>query len=179
MIDIRRLRKMQGISQVELAKAVGISQSVLSKYESGLVTPPADRYEAICEYLNAKLILVGEKITKKALYEYYDKHRFDSPPSTDPLEAANLQMNRFYVERSVVFAAQGYCELCKSPAPFKDKQGYPYLMPFIVKELQKSYVPTEKEIVALCPNCYQKMEINPSDEDIAMVKKTALSHSFR
>ena len=40
----RRLRKLRGfdLTQGELAKELGISQSQLSKYERGVAAPPAD-----------------------------------------------------------------------------------------------------------------------------------------
>ena len=40
----RRLRELRGfdLTQGELAKELGISQSQLSKYERGIVAPPAD-----------------------------------------------------------------------------------------------------------------------------------------
>jgi transcriptional regulator with XRE-family HTH domain len=40
----RRLRELRGfdLSQGELAKELGISQSQLSKYERGVAAPPAD-----------------------------------------------------------------------------------------------------------------------------------------
>jgi transcriptional regulator with XRE-family HTH domain len=40
----RRLRELRGfdLTQGELAKELGISQSQLSKYERGVVAPPAD-----------------------------------------------------------------------------------------------------------------------------------------
>lgn len=39
---IRQLRSQRGISQIELAKQLGVSKSVVSSYENGIHFPPYD-----------------------------------------------------------------------------------------------------------------------------------------
>ncbi len=51
--------------------------------------------------------------------------------------------------------AQGKCELCLQPAPFKDQFGKPYLEVHHVIELSKGGHDTIKNTVALCPNCHR------------------------
>ena len=64
----RRLRELRGfdLTQGELAKELGISQSQLSKYERGIAAPPADilffikqRFEVSIDWL-----LTGEGLKK-------------------------------------------------------------------------------------------------------------------
>lgn len=64
----RRLRELRGLdlTQGELAKELGISQSQLSKYERGVAAPPADilffikqRFEVSIDWL-----LTGEGLKK-------------------------------------------------------------------------------------------------------------------
>jgi repressor LexA len=47
------LRDANGISQIELAKKIGVSKQNLYKYEKGIITNiPADKLEAIAKALN-------------------------------------------------------------------------------------------------------------------------------
>lgn len=48
---IKKEREKQGIKQMELAEAVNVSQSWLSKVESGLCEPDSDKLEEIAKYL--------------------------------------------------------------------------------------------------------------------------------
>ena len=45
---ILELRKQKNISQVQLAKALGISRQAVSKWETGQTQPEADRIPRIC-----------------------------------------------------------------------------------------------------------------------------------
>lgn len=53
--------------------------------------------------------------------------------------------------------ANGICELCEQPAPFKKKNGSPYLEVHHVVQLSKGGDDTIENAVALCPNCHRKM----------------------
>lgn len=60
--QIREHRIEQGISQQELAEAVGLSQSALSLIEDGLATPIHDKILDIQFYLETEFIVEGKKI---------------------------------------------------------------------------------------------------------------------
>jgi transcriptional regulator with XRE-family HTH domain len=49
---IKKEREKQGIKQLTLAEAVNVSQSWLSKVESGLSEPDSNKLEEIAQYLN-------------------------------------------------------------------------------------------------------------------------------
>jgi len=53
--------------------------------------------------------------------------------------------------------ANGICELCEQPAPFKKKNGDPYLEVHHVVQLANDGDDTIENAVALCPNCHRKM----------------------
>jgi 5-methylcytosine-specific restriction protein A len=53
--------------------------------------------------------------------------------------------------------SNGLCELCKLPAPFKKKNGEPYLEVHHVKQLADGGDDTIENAVALCPNCHRRM----------------------
>jgi len=46
---IKAARLRARLTQDQAARLVGIDSSVISRYENGLVIPPADKYEALLE----------------------------------------------------------------------------------------------------------------------------------
>lgn len=44
---IERIRKQKGVSQIELAKAIGVSQSLISNCENGVIKPKPELLEKI------------------------------------------------------------------------------------------------------------------------------------
>jgi len=55
--------------------------------------------------------------------------------------------------------ANGYCQLCNTPAPFKNKNGEPYLETHHIKWLSNGGADSIDNTVALCPNCHRKMHV--------------------
>ena len=47
---IKELRKEKGITQVELAKAIGISQAIVSQYENSIYEPTASIIVKLADY---------------------------------------------------------------------------------------------------------------------------------
>lgn len=72
--------------------------------------------------------------------------------------------------------ANGTCQLCLQPAPFKDKKGFPYLEVHHVIWLSRNGADDITNTVALCPNCHAKMHIVDDVEDIDYLRKIALTH---
>lgn len=55
MESIRILRKEKGWTQEQLADAVGVKRAVISKYESGMVSPSFDMIQKIAAALNVPI----------------------------------------------------------------------------------------------------------------------------
>lgn len=65
---IVNLRDLLGITQISLAKSVGITKSMLSKYENGINMPKADVLAAIANQLDVSIdYLMGK--TKSESYD--------------------------------------------------------------------------------------------------------------
>ncbi len=62
--------------------------------------------------------------------------------------------------------ADGICELCEQLAPFKKKNGNPYLEVHHVIQLSDGGDDTIENAVALCPNCHRKMHSLSVQSDI-------------
>lgn len=69
--------------------------------------------------------------------------------------------------------ADGICQLCRTPAPFNDKNGRPYLEAHHVIPLAEDGPDTLDNIVALCPNCHRKMHIVCDMDDVAQLMAIA------
>lgn len=62
-----------------------------------------------------------------------------------------------YVSEYAKRRAEGICQLCHSPAPFKDKKGQPYLETHHIEWLSQGGQDIIDNTTALCPNCHRKM----------------------
>jgi len=67
--------------------------------------------------------------------------------------------------------AKGHCELCEEPAPFKRKDGSPYLETHHIEWLANGGADTVENTVALCPNCHRKMHVVNNESDRTALKK--------
>jgi 5-methylcytosine-specific restriction protein A len=67
--------------------------------------------------------------------------------------------------------AKGNCELCSIPAPFKRKDGSPYLETHHIEWLANGGADTVENTVALCPNCHRKMHFVNSEKDQEFLRR--------
>lgn len=61
------------------------------------------------------------------------------------------------VKRYVLMRAGGVCESCKEPAPFKRKDGSPYLEPHHIDRLSDGGPDHPSAIGAICPACHREV----------------------
>ncbi|EPK5952171.1 HNH endonuclease [Pseudomonas aeruginosa] len=101
---------------------------------------------------------------KKARYlsdaevEKLAKQQGQTKVSTRNVSATQHQRSPWVAENARR-RAKGYCELCDEPAPFKRKDGTPYLETHHIEWLANGGADTVENTVALCPNCHRKMHI--------------------
>lgn len=60
------------------------------------------------------------------------------------------------IHQYVLLRAEGVCEGCKIPAPFRKPGGRPYLEPHHTKRLADEGPDHPKTVIALCPNCHRR-----------------------
>ena len=86
-------------------------------------------------------------------------------------EVSTKEVVTVYRERSQVIAeytknrANGICDLCGKEAPFKDKNGKPYLESHHVITLANDGPDAIYNTVAICPNCHRRIHVLKSKED--------------
>ncbi len=73
--------------------------------------------------------------------------------------------------------ANGVCQMCNEPAPFKKSDGEPYLETHHVIWLARGGEDTIENTVALCPNCHRKMHVLDLPLDVeSLQEKIAASN---
>lgn len=152
-MDVLVIRKSLGMTQAEFAQAIGVDKSVVYKYEHGLLSPSKRRQKII-----EQLISPEDK----------DDTSYEDSNSTE------IRMNG-YIRRLLVSGANGLCELCGNEAPFMDKEGRPYLKPYMVNKSENDVV---RCYVVLCPNCFDKIKVLSFSDDIELLKKKASDHNY-
>ena len=164
MMSIKDLRQKKGITQRELAQLIGVQPSMISRYEAGKVIPTFQKMKALAEVFGVKTqdFIFSEADGADYIIETQTKKKI---PDYD------------WYRRLLIGVNQGICELCKSPAPFKDKDGKPYLQLF---EIDKDFVGNDysKNFVALCPNCFQRVSVLEDENELDRIKEIAEKHSF-
>ena len=168
-MHIREIRRAKNITQKELARAIGVDESVISRYEKGIIKPPAKRLEKIADYLGVSVNTLLDKEEAKARDFYYERNmalvEYDMR-STSEFEAA----------KRILFYANGICELCGKPAPFCTNDGRPYLEAHFVNWLSEGGKPTIDNVVALCPNCHKKIHVLKLKDDLDRLRRIAKEH---
>lgn len=173
-MNIRKKREEKGITQRELARRIGVDVSVISRYENGTITPPANRMEEMAYALEIPVNeLYGDDINLQP----------DKKTSGSVLNAQREQRLLHYakmirdlylndentcevneiVKDTLIKNSMGVCELCGKKAPFKDRDGKPYLEPHRLPDNGKD--DSVYNTVLLCPNCHRKMHVLKLEED--------------
>lgn len=150
------------MTQKELADAISVNVSIISKYESGVVTPSITRLEALASALNVEVGFLMEELNFKGV-----THR-----NRDEDFTMNLPIHRI-----LILGAGGHCELCHAKAPFLDTDGRPYLDIRFVDPDNKELDPL-KNAVALYPNCSRRIEITNDPKDIFEIERIASEHNY-
>ena len=120
------------------------------------------------------------------LFEHFNEGMSNAVPAG---QAEDLKTRKQYVrQRSVavrIFVlrrANGICELCDDPAPFKTKKKRPYLEPHHLTRLADGGPDHPSHVAACCPNCHRKIHFGENGEDLnegLRKKKSRLSKRRR
>jgi 5-methylcytosine-specific restriction protein A len=92
--------------------------------------------------------------------------------------STNIQSN-VYVAELAIRRAEGTCQLCEEPAPFKDKKGKPCLEHHHIVWLSQGGEDNIENTVALCPNCHRKMHSLDLKSDRKKLKRKARQTNFQ
>lgn len=117
-----------------------------------------------------------KEVKKLSQEEIKEKAKMVNP------EVSTKEVVTVYRERSQVIAedtknrANGICDLCGEEAPFKDKNGKPYLESHHVITLAEDGLDAIYNTVAICPNCHRRIHVLKSKEDTEKLEKVILKY---
>lgn len=83
-----------------------------------------------------------------------------------------------YVMEFAKRSAKGVCQLCEQKAPFRNKQGDPYLETHHIVWLARGGEDSIENTVALCPNCHKKMHVLDVPSDVTKLSSVARTNVF-
>ena len=125
-------------------------------------------------YISKKLITEAyEDQEKIALTLDDDELKLRAIKSASPASSRKTYTQTYirnpYISEYTKRRAKGFCELCKNPAPFKDRLDKPYLESHHIIWLSKNGPDELENTVALCPNCHKRMHIKKDANDIDLI----------
>lgn len=83
---------------------------------------------------------------------------------------SNVYERDLYVAELVKINAKGICQLCENRAPFRKRNGDPYLEVHHIEWLSDGGKDIIENTTALCPNCHKKMHIRNLEKDKMILK---------
>lgn len=118
-----------------------------------------------------------KEVQKHSVEEIKEKAK-----SIETKDVSSKEVKTVYRERNQYIAeytkdrAKGICDLCGKEAPFKDKNGRPYLESHHVITLADGGPDGIYNTVAICPNCHRKIHVLRNREDIEKLEKIILKY---
>jgi len=91
----------------------------------------------------------------------------------------DLYEKNVYVAELARRKANGCCQLCEQPAPFRDRHGRPFLETHHIEWIAAGGEDTIDNTVALCPNCHAKMHVVNMKSDRRKLRKKAETNVFQ
>jgi len=193
-MKIREYRRKKGLTQSQLADLIGVKTPVVSKYETGSVTPPSDRLVKIAEALDVNpsmLLEISDSDHEDSALKRINAYaRFFKPEGLendhDPktitsrsygVNADFYQIYKIPVDQSIWDYSSGCCELCGQDAPFCLPDGRPYLEMHLVTWASDGGDAVPDNIVFLCSNCHKKIHYLKDPHDVDVIRKAALKHT--
>ena len=162
-MNIKQVRLSRKMTQKQLGEAIGVDHTIISKYEKGSTIPSVVRLEMMAKVLNVSVdeLLGNEEVQKEDVTISY---KFNDIV----LDADKKHVDESLLLRRLIAYRNGLCELCGHEAPFKSKDGTPFLESHYVKWLSQGGSQTIDNMVVLCPNCHRRIHelADPSDTEI-------------
>lgn len=131
--------------------------------------------------LNKEDVENSEKIKEKKVQKL-SAEQLKSRIKNVNSKSSSKEVKTIYRERNPLIVeytkkrSKGICDLCGKEAPFKDKNGNPYLESHHVITLAEGGPDAIYNTVSICPNCHRKVHILKSKKDIQKLQKIILKY---
>jgi 5-methylcytosine-specific restriction enzyme A len=90
------------------------------------------------------------------------------------LSAISVHLGDPYVAELAKRRAQGHCQLCGEPAPFRAKGGRPFLEVHHIHWLSRGGTDTPENTAAVCPNCHRRLHVLDQESDRERLRQALL-----
>lgn len=95
------------------------------------------------------------------------------PMGQDTVSKTSATSDRYVRDPEVIAwvleEAAGNCEHCGAPAPFKRKDGEPFLEVHHVRPLGEGGPDTTENTAACCPNCHRRLHFDPEKDSLRLL----------
>lgn len=149
---------------IRLAMKTSLMSNMRRAHSKGVVDYIFSEYEEEMEFKLPNIIdfLEVEKIKLNKAKNLSQKERLEilnnssKKPKQTIVKQTVFLRNQFVVAE-VLYRANGYCEVCKSAAPFlRDLDNTPYLEVHHIRTLSEGGDDKIENAIGLCPNCHRK-----------------------
>ncbi len=128
----------------------------------------------LAEYVLATPTYDLEELETKTKEILARPHMINEPPAGNPTPRREFSKGIVYVRDPRVVAytqvrANGICELCTRPAPFKRADGSPYLETHHVVPLAQNGPDTPENCAGVCPNCHRAMHLAENKDELGKI----------
>lgn len=155
-----KLKEQEGIaSDAKLAATLGVTRGYICSVRKG-------RKGLSLNLAQTVLSRLGRTFDTESLERLF-------VPVRVQLRTRNLAALRAYV----VQRAKGYCQLCGHEAPFKDKDGAPYLEIHHIVPLRDGGSDSPENLIALCPNCHRKLQVSADANDMKKLQRISAKYA--
>lgn len=141
--------------------------------------PPADaeigsEQEAAPQESNHDLAVTADETELRAKVSRLLKSKRiklgEIPPGVKAPERVQSSSDQFLrspaIRAWILLRANGKCEACKNPAPFRDEHGFQYLEVHHVRTLAEGGSDRVENTVALCPNCHRRAHFGQDKQQL-------------
>jgi 5-methylcytosine-specific restriction protein A len=128
--------------------------------------------------LQKKQLKQEREAKKLSNSELVNRAKFSNKRAGKRIVKAYIYERNPYVSELAKRIADGICQLCKEPAPFKDNKNESFLETHHIIWLSDNGPDTIENTVALCPNCHRKMHILDLNNDVKILMDVTANYSL-
>jgi 5-methylcytosine-specific restriction protein A len=164
MQNISYVLNEMGLSWVAgLKPAKNVGKNIFNRIQALLTELPRLKEEIIN-------VTADDDVLQTRVQYILDKVDLKEPPKavnpTKSTTTSDVFARSPLIKAWVLKQANGICELCKQPAPFINKSGWPYLEVHHVVSLANGGDDSVENTVALCPNCHRALHHSEQSHEL-------------